>query len=263
MSLEKLEIRRITEQVLKNQNLWNLAEIYKKEHNIFRGTHKGFASGGISWDAISGKPSTFPPSGHTLASHSTKAHTELTGVTSGQHHTQLHAAAHHVGGGDLVNHDSLTGFVAAEHLSLPNTIANVLSNHTKAVHDALLINAATVGTLAASAFIRANADDNVAGHTEWQDGYQLRLGAGADFRMWHAAPHHYFRSYKHGENLYIQLEDAGGTNKTYLTFDPDVGGVMAKDHGAAAIDMLVNVCYGTGNPPTASTTTIGTLFVKY
>ncbi|MBA7465159.1 hypothetical protein ES707_00321 [subsurface metagenome] len=40
-------------------------------------------------------------------------------------------------------------------------------------------------------------------------------------------------------------------------------GALAKDHGTAATDMLVNVCYGTGNPPTANTTTIGTLFVKY
>ncbi|GAH49073.1 unnamed protein product, partial [marine sediment metagenome] len=57
------------------------------------------------------------PQSHTLASHSTKAHTELTGVTSGQHHAQLHAASHHVAGGDLINHDSLTGFVANEHIN--------------------------------------------------------------------------------------------------------------------------------------------------
>lgn len=97
---------------------------------------------------------------------------------------QIHASSHHVEGGDLVNHDSLTGFAAAEHKSLPNTIAEVLSNHTKAVHDALLI---TV------------------------------LGSEA----------------------------------------------LAKDHGAAATDMLVNVCYGTGSPPSAGGTTIGTVWLKY
>jgi len=62
-------------------------------------------------------------------------------------HAQLHASAHHVGGGDLVNHDSLTGFVAAEHKSLPNTIAQVLSDHTKAAHDALGILHSSLGAL--------------------------------------------------------------------------------------------------------------------
>jgi hypothetical protein len=35
------------------------------------------------------------------------------------------------------------------------------------------------------------------------------------------------------------------------------------DHGTASTDQVVNVCYGTGDPPTASTTTEGALFVKY
>ena len=39
-----------------------------------------------------------------------------------------HASTHESGGIDTVNHDSLTGFVAAEHVSLPNTTANVLSD---------------------------------------------------------------------------------------------------------------------------------------
>jgi len=38
---------------------------------------------------------------------------------------------------------------------------------------------------------------------------------------------------------------------------------LAADHGAAATDQIINVCYGTGSPPAANTTTIGTLFVKY
>jgi len=35
------------------------------------------------------------------------------------------------------------------------------------------------------------------------------------------------------------------------------------DHGAAATDEVVNVCYGTGAEPAANTTTIGSLFIKY
>lgn len=124
------------------------------------------------------------PQSHTLASHSSKLHSELTSVTVNQHHARDHEATHRSGGADPLNHDNLPGFLAAEHKSLPNTIAQVLSNHTKAVHDALLI---TV------------------------------LGSGA----------------------------------------------LAKDHGAAGTDMLVNVCYGTGDPPAANTTTIGTIYIKY
>lgn len=41
-------------------------------------------------------------------------------------------------------------------------------------------------------------------------------------------------------------------------------GTEASDHGTAATDMVVNVCYGTSaTPPTASTTTEGTIYVKY
>ena len=40
-------------------------------------------------------------------------------------------------------------------------------------------------------------------------------------------------------------------------------GAIAKDHGTDSTDEVVNVCYGTGSPPTASTTTEGTLFIQY
>ena len=48
---------------------------------------------------------------------------------------------------------------------------------------------------------------------------------------------------------------AGGFTTTGVT--------VTGDHGTAATDQVVNVCYGTGDPPTANTTTIGSLFVKY
>ena len=41
------------------------------------------------------------------------------------------------------------------------------------------------------------------------------------------------------------------------------GVLVVGDHGGAALDQVVNVCYGTGSPPAASSTTIGALFVKY
>jgi len=42
------------------------------------------------------------------------------------------------------------------------------------------------------------------------------------------------------------------------------GVTVTGDHGTATTDQVVNVCYGTSaTPPTASTTTEGTLYVKY
>lgn len=73
------------------------------------------------------------------------------------------------------------------------------------------------------AFIRSNADDNITGHTEWQDGYNIRLGNGADFRMWHDGSHTYFRNYNHGTgNFYWQGEDLEGTNHALLYMINDV-----------------------------------------
>ncbi len=42
------------------------------------------------------------------------------------------------------------------------------------------------------------------------------------------------------------------------------GALEAADHGTAATDQIVNVCYGTSaTPPTASTTTEGALYIQY
>lgn len=113
----------------------------------------------LAWANITGKPSTYPPSNHDIITSHTDSgltvgyviratgtttfawaqlqHSDLGGVSANQHHAQLHASSHNLGEGDELNHDNLAGFVVAEHLSLPNTITNVLTNHTKAIHDAL------------------------------------------------------------------------------------------------------------------------------
>jgi hypothetical protein len=65
-------------------------------------------------------------------------------------------------------------------------------------------------------FIRSNADDNVSANTEWQDNKQIRLGNGADLRIWHDGNNHVFRSYHHGANYYFQLEDNEGTNRNAI-----------------------------------------------
>ena len=45
-----------------------------------------------------------------------------------------HAPRHEILGDDEVSHDNLVAYVIAEHLSLPNTLANVLSDHNLANH---------------------------------------------------------------------------------------------------------------------------------
>ncbi len=54
------------------------------------------------------------------------------------------------------------------------------------------------------------------------------------------------------------------TKKHTQNTDTALGsGAVAANHGAAATDQIINVCYGTGAPPAANTTTIGALFVKH
>ncbi len=42
-----------------------------------------------------------------------------------------------------------------------------------------------------------------------------------------------------------------------------VAAMEASDHGAAATDQIINVCYGVGAAPAANTTTEGTLYITY
>jgi len=75
----------------------------------------------------------------------------------------------------------------------------------------------TVDSLHASSFIRSDDNDNVTGHTEWQDGYNIRMGNGADLRIWHDGSNHYFCNYLHaGGNFYFQGEDSNGSNRALI-----------------------------------------------
>ena len=54
-------------------------------------------------------------------------------------------------------------------------------------------------------------------HNRFTDNDEIRLGNGADFRMWHNGSHHYFRNYNHGSgNIYWQGEDDEGSNHALL-----------------------------------------------
>ena len=91
------------------------------------------------------------------------------------------------------------------------------------------------GTIAGASdygtLIRSNANDNVTGHTEWQDNYQVRLGNGADMRLYHNGSNSYIDNHvgsiyirnagtNDNANIYIQARD--GENSIICEDDADV-----------------------------------------
>lgn len=138
----------------------------------------------------------------------------------------LHASKHLSGGDDPINHDNLEGYSASKHLELPNTIVNVLSDEN------------TLARITRKLDDFGVPDDNTdLNASTTRHGLLKKLGGGT-----------------------INFLRADGT---WIAVTVLGSGAVAVDHGVPATDMLVNVCYGTGDPPTANTTTIGTLFVKY
>jgi hypothetical protein len=101
----------------------------------------------------------------------------------------------------------------------------------------------TVDSLHASSFIRSDANDNVTGHTEWQDNYQVRLGNGADFRMYFDAADTIFRNYAHTNgDILFQGEDSNGSNRALV--------YMKTDSSAAYVQLF---CVGNEKLRTVST----------
>ena len=87
--------------------------------------NEGHNSTFITQSAIeshAGLPDAHHPQTHTLASHSSKAHSELTGIGPDDHHAQGHTLASH-----------------------SSKACSELSDHNKTVHDGLGIDAATLG----------------------------------------------------------------------------------------------------------------------
>jgi len=69
------------------------------------------------------------------------------------------------------------------------------------------------------------------------------------------------------EDTTPQLGGDLDTNGHDILFGTDtisgIGTIITGDHGTASIDQVVNVCYGTGDPPASGTATEGALFIKY
>jgi hypothetical protein len=63
----------------------------------------------------------------------------------------------------------------------------------------------------------------------------------------------------HGGGITTELDPLS----LHLTGGTMLGAEIAFDHGTETNPEVVNIVYGTGLPPIANTTTIGTLFIKY
>jgi len=67
-----------------------------------------------------------------------------------------------------------------------------------------------------SQYIRSDTNDNVSGHTEWQDYKEVRLGNGADFRIYHTGVNTYLDN--HTGPLYIRVN---GTETAFAAVPND------------------------------------------
>ena len=141
------------------------------------------------------------------------------------------------------DHDQLTNFTVNEHFlqSAINIPASQISDFDTEVSNNTDVDANTSARHAQSHTIASHSDTTATGA-------ELNtLTGGGDTTL-------------HDHDGITENTAARHTQNT----DTALGsGAVATDHGTAATDQIINVCYGTGSPPTANTTTIGSLFVKY
>ncbi|MCK9320236.1 hypothetical protein [Methanoculleus sp.] len=64
-----------------------------------------------------------------------------------------------------------------------------------------------------------------------------------------------------GSNIIVQKNDSG--NSTVSLKDTLTSAVKAAPHGTSSLPQLVNVCYGTGNPPDVDSVPEGTIYIRY
>ena len=111
------------------------------------------------------------------------------------------------------------------------TATNFAGNATTATN---ATNAGTVDGLNASDFIRSNADDNVTGHTEWQDSKQVRFGNDADMRIYHSGSDAYIDN--NTRHIYIRSNvdnDDGGN--IYLQAKSGENGIIVNDDSSVSL----------------------------
>jgi len=119
------------------------------------------------------------------------------------------------------------GYVSLVILNWTGIGTNSVYIKTPDIQTTQAANSNKLDSLDSSQFLRSDADDNVTGHTEWQDGYHVRLGNSADMRLYHTGGHSYIDN--NTGNLYIRANvasDVGGN--IHLRPHDDENGVIIK-----------------------------------
>jgi len=104
----------------------------------------------------------------------------------------------------------------------------------------------TVDGVNASQFVRSDINDEISGHTEWQDGFDVRLGNGADFRASHNGTD--TTLYNYNGNLYIMNlapaklthlggYDSGSNWRTLLTLNAEQDLVTGRIARSALVEL--------------------------
>ena len=96
-------------------------------------------------------------------------------------------------------------------------------------------NAQTLDSIDSSGFIRANANDDVSAHTEWQDSKEIRLGTDNDAQLYHNGTNMFLangtgnliiRNNTNDGNVVLQSDDGSGGVASYLYLDGTNGKVQ-------------------------------------
>lgn len=185
--------------------------------------------------------------------------TELTNVTADQHHAEIHNAASH---SDIASTGAqIDGAVAASHTR--QHAITTAADHTSAATPAQILQADANGL----PIDATNTDAQVSGAVTASHAKQHAIDDASDHTST-ITENNLMDADANGlpddSGLSVANTSDAITKKHSQNTDTALGsGCVAVDHGAAATDEVINVCYGTGAPPAANTTTEGALFVQY
>lgn len=185
--------------------------------------------------------------------------TELTNVTANQHHNENHNAASH---SDITSTGAQIDDAVSKKHDKQHAITQTL-DHTSTATPAQMLKAdanglpidatntdGEVSGAVTASHARSHAIDDASDHTSTITENNLMDADG--------------NGLPDDSGLSVANTSDAITKKHSQNTDTILGtDCVALNHGAPATDMVTNICYGTGDPPNANTTTIGTLFVKY
>lgn len=173
------------------------------------------------------------------------------------------------GGGDALVANPLSQFAVTTSLQLKNTISDETGSGALVFADTPtlvtpVLGVATATSINGATITSGTLNGSVTGtNTGDQTSIVGITGTKAQFDTAVSDGNIVFQGEALGTPASGTLTNATGLPASSVVAGAFVAGMEASDHGIASTDQLVNVCYGTGSPPTASTTTEGTIFIQY